>query len=46
MAEKEIKGLKKLTKANSTPARMSKSSKLIQDTSKIRKYKVNGEKIK
>jgi len=43
--EKKIKGLKQLTKAHSIPMRMGKGGKeLVRDTSKVRKYKVAGEK--
>lgn len=43
--EKKTKGLKLLTKAHSVPMRMAKGGKeLVRDTSKVRKYKVAGEK--
>lgn len=43
--EKKIKGLKQLTKANSTPLRLAKGGKEYErDNSKNRKYKVPGEK--
>ena len=43
--EKATKGLKKLTKPNSTPMRMAAGGKeLVRDNSKTRKYRVAGEK--
>lgn len=43
--EKKTKGLKQLTKANSTPMRLAPGGKeMVRDTSKVRKYKVAGEK--
>lgn len=44
MKDTKVKGLKMLTKANSTPVRIAKGGKeLIRDNSKQRKYKVSGE---
>ena len=41
---KQTKGLKRLTKAGSTPVRLKVGGKeYIRDTSKSRKYKVKGE---
>lgn len=45
MNDTKTKGLKRLTKANSTPVRLAKGGKeLVRDNSKQRKYKVAGEK--
>jgi hypothetical protein len=42
--QSKVKGLKRLTKANSIPMRVAKGGKdLVRDTSKTRKYKVAGE---
>jgi len=44
MNDTKIKGLKRLTKANSTPVRMVKGGRLMtRDTSKKRLYRVAGE---
>lgn len=44
MNDTKTKGLKRLTKANSTPVRMAKGGKeLTRDTSKKRLYKVASE---
>jgi len=44
MNDTKIKGLKRLTKANSTPVRMAKGGKeLVRDNSKKRLYRVAGE---
>lgn len=44
MNDTKTKGLKRLTKANSTPVRLAKGGKeLVRDNSKQRKYKVIGE---
>lgn len=43
--EKKSKGLKMLTKPNSIPLKTAKGGKeMVRDTSKVRKYKVAGEK--
>lgn len=46
MEKKNVtKGLKLLTKAHSVPMKTAKGGKeLVRDTSKVRKYKVAGEK--
>ena len=45
MQDTKVKGLKKLTKANSVAVRLLKGGKeSTKDTSKQRKYKVVGEK--
>jgi hypothetical protein len=45
MIEKDIKGLKRLTKAGSIPMKTAKGGKeLVRDASKKRGYKVKGEK--
>lgn len=42
--EKQVKGLKKLTKPGSIPLKLAKGGKeFVRDSSKTRKYKVRGE---
>lgn len=43
--DKKTKGLRRLTKPNSTPLKTAKGGKeMVVDSSKKRKYKVSGEK--